>query len=249
MTARLDSIWRHPIKGHGSEWITKTPVIAGQTLPWDRTWAVAHQAARYDGTGWAHCANFVRGAKIADIMAISAAFDEQTRRIRLDHPRIGGVEFDPATEAQPFLDWLAPLMPLDRPAPVDLVTANERGMTDSPFPSIALIGTASLRALSGRAGRPLDPRRFRANFWIDGLGPFEEFEWVDRSIRIGNVDFKVEQRITRCQATAANPDTGQRDTDVLGILDEAWGHTDIGVYLIAQTDGQVSEGDQLEVLG
>ena len=248
MTGRLSSIWRHPIKGHGCERIARTRIVAGQTLPWDRTWAVSHEASKYDGTGWAHCANFVRGAKVADVMAITSAFDDATGRLRLDHPRIGGIDFDPKSEAQAFLDWLAPLIPPDRAAPTGLVSADARGMTDTPFPSIALIGTASLKVLSGHAGRPLDPRRFRANFWIDGLGPLEEFEWVGRSLRIGDAEFRVEQRITRCQATSANPETGRRDVDTLGVLDDAWGHTDFGVYLVAENDGLVSEGDRVEVM-
>ncbi len=249
MTGRLSSIWRYPIKGHGCERIAATEVVAEQTLPWDRRWAVVHEAAKYDGDGWALCANFVRGARVADVMAITSTFDEATGTLRLDHPRIGGIDFNPATEAQAFLDWLAPLIPPDRPVPVDLVTAGLRGMTDTPFPSIALIGTASLRALSGHAGRSLDPRRFRANFWVDGLGPLEEFEWVGRKLRIGDTDFRVEQRITRCQATAANPDTGRRDVDTLRVLEDAWGHTDFGIYLVADSNGHVTEGDPVEVIG
>ena len=243
MTARIESIWRYPIKAHGAERIGATDVTAGRTLPWDRVWAVAHEASRFDGSDWVHCANFTRGAKVASLMAITSRLDEASGRITLNHPDLGEAAFDPETDSDAFVAWVMPLMPADRAAPARLVSLPNRGMTDTPFPSIALIGASSLRALSGKVGRPLDRRRFRANFWIDGLGPWEEFEWVGRRIEIGGIPFDVEQRITRCLAIAANPETGRRDADPLGALEDGWGHTDIGVYLTAAGSGRIAEGD------
>jgi uncharacterized protein YcbX len=48
MTARLAQIWRHPIKGHGREALPAVTLSAGATLPFDRAWAVAHEAARLE---------------------------------------------------------------------------------------------------------------------------------------------------------------------------------------------------------
>ena len=117
------------------------------------------------------------------------------------------------------------------------------------FPSISLAGAASLRALSGKLGRPLDQRRFRANFWVEGLGPWEEFEWVGKTITIGDVRFSVRERIERCMATTANPETGRRDADTLGALEDGWGHRDVGVYLVAETSGRVAMGDAVGAVG
>ena len=249
MSATLSDMFRHPIKAHGHESLTSTQVNAGKTLPWDRHWAVIHEHAKTDGTAWAPCANFSRGAKVGSLMAISAVLDEDTGRVSLNHPELGTLEFDPSTEAARFLDWVAPLMPENRAASSGIVAVQDRGMTDTDFPSIALAGHASLEDLSDRLGQPLDPRRFRANFWIDGLQPWQEFEMVGETIRIGSVAFRVEERITRCRATMANPETGRTDADTLGALEAGWGHTDFGVYLVAQSSGAVSVGDHLEVVG
>ena len=59
---RLAAIHRHPVKALGFEELGRTVLTAGGTLPWDRRWAVAHEAAKLDGDGWAPCANFSRGA-------------------------------------------------------------------------------------------------------------------------------------------------------------------------------------------
>ncbi|MEX5727484.1 uncharacterized protein Ga0609869_000837 [Rhodovulum iodosum] len=246
MTARLAQIWRHPIKGHGAETLDEVTLEAGRTMPWDRTWAVAHEAAKTDGRGWAPCANFSRGAKAPRLMAIAARLDEAAGRITLTHPDRPAVTFDPDNEAALFLDWVAPLMPDDRAASARIVRVPGRGMTDSAFPSVSLLGLASLRALSDAAGRTLSPLRFRGNFWVEGLAPFEEFDWVGRRLHLGEAELEVRERIGRCMATTVDPATGRRDTDILGLLDSHWGHTDLGVYAEVVKDGRVAPGDALE---
>ena len=76
MTAVLAQIHRHPIKSHGRESLAAVALGAGAGLPWDRHWAVAHDASRADGSAWAPCANFSRGSKAPSLMAINARLDE-----------------------------------------------------------------------------------------------------------------------------------------------------------------------------
>lgn len=248
MTARLAGLWRHPIKGHGAEPLQAVSLAAGRTLPWDRTWAVAHEAAKTDGAAWAPCANFSRGAKAPQLMAIRARLDEDAETVTLTHPDRPDLTFAPDREAAAFLAWVAPLMPADRAASARIVRVPGRGMTDSEFPSVSLIGTASLRALSDAVGRDLSPLRFRANFWIEGLAPWEEFDWIGRRLRLGEAELEVRERIGRCKATMANPDTGRIDADTLATLENSWGHTDLGVYAEVVAPGRVAQGDRLELL-
>lgn len=247
MTAKLARIERHPIKGHGREFLQSIAVHAGQTLPWDRHWAVLHEAARTDGSEWAPCANFSRGAKAPELMAIDARFDEASNLITLTHPNRPELTINPekAEDQARFIEWINAIMPKDRAASAGIATAGARGMTDTDYPSISLLNLASIQELSDALGQPLDPRRFRGNFWVKDLGPWEEFNWIGDTIRIGDVTFRVEERIERCMATTANPKTGRRDADTLGGLERNWGHRDMGVYLTALEDGQVELGAQV----
>lgn len=242
MTGRLTQIWRHPIKAHGFEALTETRVNAGETLPWDRTWAVTHEASKTSGGAWAHCANFSRGAKAPHLMAIGARLDETTLNLTLSHPEAEDLTFHPDTDTPAFLEWIGPLMPGDRAASTGIVRASGQGMTDTSFPSISLGNLATLRVLEQRAGQALDVRRFRINFWVDGLAPFEEFEWIGKPLRIGDIDFRVEDRITRCTSIMANPETGRRDADPVAVMDTHWGHHDFGIALVAQTGGHLAIG-------
>ena len=250
MTARVAQIWRHPIKSHGCEALARIAVTAGRTLPFDRVWAVLHEAAKADGSGWAPCVNFSIGSKAPGLMAISAELDEGTGRVRLTHPDRPVLDLNPDDPAElpGFLDWVRPLMPADRAASARIVRVAGRGMTDTDYPSASLAGLGSLAALSDRMGQPLDSRRFRINFWIDGLEPWEEFGWIGREIAVGGARFRVEERIRRCKATTANPETGLCDADTLAALESGWGHRDLGVYLAPIGSGEVAPGDAVTVL-
>ena len=247
MTAQLAQIVRHPIKAHGREELGSVALSEGRCLPFDRHWAVAQEGAALE-PGWNRCQMFTRGAKSPALMAVTCRLDERRRRVTLAHPDRGEITFAPDDPADlpAFLAWAAPLNDPGRPAPARIVTAG-RGMTDSPFESVAVLGMASLRALGQRIGRALSPHRFRGNLWVEGLAPFEEFDWIGREITVGAARLRIVEPITRCRATEADPDTGRRDAPVLEALEAAWGHRDFGVYAEVVAGGRVALGDAVEV--
>jgi uncharacterized protein YcbX len=245
--AKVVQLWRHPIKGHGVEAVARTELSPGATMPWDRVWAIAHDAAHIapGSTAWADCANFGRGAKSPELMAIRAQVDEAAGRVALSHPRRPTIEVDPddPDDAARLIDWVRPLVDPNRAQPAFVVRAANRGMTDSDFPSIAILNVASLRALGERLGVTLAPERFRGNIWLEGVAPWAEFDLVGREVRIGGATLRVREIITRCKATTVNPDTGQSDADTLGALRAGWGHQDFGVYAEVLSGGTVAVGD------
>jgi uncharacterized protein YcbX len=248
MTGRLAQICRHPIKGHGRETLASVRLSAGECLPWDRHWAVAHEAAQLE-TGWNPCVNFARGAKAPELMAITSVLDEATATVTLHHPARGDIRFRPddPTDVPRFLDWVRPLNPENRAQPAQIVTAG-RGITDSDFPSVAILSNASLADLSARMGQDLSPHRWRGNLWLDGAAPWAEFGWIGREIRIGQAVLRIEERITRCTATKVNPDSGKTDADTLSALEAAFGHQDFGVYATVVKGGDVALGDEWSLI-
>jgi uncharacterized protein YcbX len=243
MTGQLTQITRHPIKGHGRENLRTVPLSPGACLPWDRHWAVAHDAARLVA-GWNPCVNFARAAKAPALMAIASVLDEATATVTLTHPARGAITFRPDDEADlpRFLDWVGPLNPPERAQPVRIVTAG-RGMTDSEFPSVSILSQSSLADLSQRMGQDLVADRFRGNLMLDGAEPWAEFGWIGREIRVGTAVLRIEERITRCSATTVDPDTGRSDADTLKALETHFGHKDFGVYGTVVSGGLVSVGD------
>ncbi len=248
MTARLAHICRHPIKGHGREALASVVLSAGECLPFDRHWAVAHEAAKLTGD-WVPSTNFARGAKAPLLMAITSVLDEASGRVTLSHPDQPDLTFRPddAADLSAFLNWVAPLSPANRAQPAQIVSVG-RGLTDSDFPSVSILSLTSLADLSARMGHDLSIDRWRGNLWLEGTEPWAEWGWIGRKLRIGTAELTIKERITRCRAISADPATGLIDADTLGGLDAAFGHQDFGLNATVTNGGTIATGDRVELL-
>ena len=124
---------------------------------------------------------------------------------------------------------------------------------------VSLISTASLREL-GRNGEqtgPIDGRRFRMLFELDGCDPHEEDGWVKRHLRIGEAMIRIRGDVGRCAITTQNPETGEPDFDTLRTISAYRGFTEnetgqrhipFGVYGEVTEPGRVTTGDSVELL-
>lgn len=224
-------------------------ITMDQCLPYDREWAIAHEAAKLDGGNWVKCGNFARGAGSPSLMAITAELDEATEILTLRHPDLHDLVVHPDNDGAALVAWSTQLVPENRATPAQIVRVTQQGMTDAPFPSISLLNASSNRALGQRLGIELDQRRWRGNFWVEGMAPWEEFDLIGKSLAIGSAEFTVAERITRCMATTVDPDTGKRNADTLGALQDGWDHQDFGVYLQATKSGVVAANDTVKVIG
>lgn len=245
-TWRLARICRHPVKSVGYEELARVTLTPGQPLPWDRAWAVAHEAAPFAGDpdGWQPKMAFLRGWAEGQLMAIRARLDDRTRELTLTHPARPDFRALMPEGGDALVAWLRPLWPANRPAPDRLVARRDGGaLSDVPEPYLAIANLASNRDLGARLGQDLSIHRWRANLWLEGLEPWAEFDLIGREIAIGPARLRIEERITRCRATAANPETGQTDADTLGALDRAFGHQDFGVYARVIAGGDIAVGD------
>jgi uncharacterized protein YcbX len=246
MMPTVKALWRHPIKGHSREALDHVELIEGQTMPWDRRWAVAHELSDADGSEWAPCQKFTRGSRVAEIMGINSRVDESTGMVTLDHPDLPDLTFNPDLEADAFLSWVREIMPVKQPQSVRIVRVEGRGMTDTDYPSVSLINLASHAAVASKLAPDLSELRWRCNIHFDGLDAWREFDWVGQTVRVGSAEIKIEEPIERCTVPSANPANGKRDADVLGTLMRSWGHINFGIAGVVTKSGNVTVGDTVE---
>ncbi|MFK7836001.1 MAG: MOSC domain-containing protein [Sulfitobacter sp.] len=249
---QITALCRYPIKSHGREALNEVKLFAGKTMPWDRLWAVTHEATKADvqNTAWVSCHNFMIGARTPGLAGIWAKLDEANRAVTLTHQDLGELSFCPDTpeDVTRFLEWVSPLCPENRARPSGIVSAGARGMTDSDYPTLSLMNTASHRAVQEALGKPLETERWRGNIWFDGDTAWEEFDWIGQEVRLGEATLAIREPIERCPHTTANPVTGQRDADTLGTLEHHFGHQNFGVYAEVIKGGMCRIGDTVVLL-
>ncbi|MBW6506114.1 MAG: MOSC domain-containing protein [Rhodobacteraceae bacterium] len=250
MTALLAHILRHPIKSVGVEEVERAPLTEARALAFDRRWAVAHAAAKFQGQpqAWQPKMNFLRGVAGPELMAVTAACAGD--RVTLYHPRAGTITLDMglAADHARLIGWLTPLWPDGRPAPRHVVEVPGQALADWPDPFLSLLSLSSLAELARHAGRALHINRWRGNLWVDGWAALRERALLGQRIRVGAATLEIVQPITRCRATCVNPETGAEDCDTLAALESLWGHRDFGVYARVLTGGDIARGDAVEVL-
>jgi uncharacterized protein YcbX len=244
------TLFRHPIKGVGRERITSTSLGAGKTMPHDRLWAVLHETGTFNSGNpvWEQCGNFIRGAGSPLLQTLGL----ETRDDDYIITPPGGDPFrfnpeDPADQDR-FIAWVSQFVPDNRAQPVALVRAPDRGMTDTSFASVSIMGNASLADLSQKTGQPVLAERFRGNIWLDGLSAWQEFDWIDKTIRIGTAQLVVQEPLKRCMSTAANTTTGIRDIAMLDQLKTHYNHTNFGIAAKVVKPGTVTLNDKVEIL-
>ena len=97
-------------------------------------------------------------------------------------------------------------------------------------------------------GQSVDPARFRGNILFSGFPPFSELDLVGQRIALGEIEMKVVLRTKRCPATQVNLQSGKRDLDIPKLLQEHFGHSNMGIYAEVLSSGTLKLGDEVRVI-
>ena len=115
------------------------------------------------------------------------------------------------------------------------------------FNSMSLINLNSIKDFEKKINEKVEIQRFRANFYVDGIEPLEERNWIGKIIKINNISFKVEKNIPRCVAINLQPKTDDSSINLLQSLKKTYNNFDMGIYLTALEDGKIKLGNKVEV--
>ena len=107
---------------------------------------------------------------------------------------------------------------------------------------VLIVNLATVEAFALEARMPIDPRRFRANLYVDGLEPEEELRWLGRVIRAGGAELEVTDRCERCKVITMDPDTTEPTPELLRLLVELHDER-LGMYCRVVKAGRVAVGD------
>jgi uncharacterized protein YcbX len=245
--ASVAHIYRYPVKGLSAEALASVALTPGETIPFDRAWAIENGPSGFDVAAPKHLPKIVflmlmRNERLAEL---AAAFDEPTRTLTLSQN--GDVKLtarlDDDEGRRALEDFLGVFAADDLRGRPRVLAAPGHSFSDTAAKVLSLINLETVSAIAGAAGAHVHPLRFRGNVYIENLPPWQEFEWVGQRLKIGTAEFSVTKRIDRCAATNVNPVTAARDMNIPKTLMQAFGHADCGVYLKVETPGALNVGD------
>ena len=206
----------------------------------------------------------LRSSLTAWPIVVSATYDEDREELTMRFPddselrgsAAGGDESIRCEVAKGTIDvrvvpgpWTDPLSALAG-HPVRVVRPDLPGeVLGAP---VTFVSRASLDRLADEAACPIDSRRFRMLFTIDGCGAHEEDAWNGRTARVGEAVLRFGDPVERCAMTTRDPDTGVRDLDTLRVIKDyrgmpRKGKIDFGVYADVVEPGVVRVGDSVEL--
>jgi uncharacterized protein YcbX len=249
--AQIASLYRYPVKGLSPESLLRVALIARQTLPADRRYAIENGASGFDPAApkWlpkSHYLMLMRNQRLAELQA---HYEDETHRLTIHwrgrlaaYGNLGTAEGRAAIES-----FLAANFASELKGPPKLISGGGHSFSDVSRKVVSIINLGSLGAVGNLVGAPVHPLRFRANVYVDRWPPWHEFELLGKTLAVGGARLKVVKRITRCAAVNVNPETAARDLDIPSAIMRRLGHNDCGVYAEVIADGAIAVGDEIAV--
>lgn len=249
--ASVRALYRYPVKGLSPQSCERMTLIAGQTAPFDRAYAIENGPGRFDPEHPQHLPkiNFLMLMRDERLASLKTRFDDDTHTLTIlrDGKQVARGQLSTLLGRRMIEQFLAAYMQAELRGAPKIVFAEGHSFSDVADKCLHVVNLASLRELERVMGRTLDPLRFRPNLVIDGLEPWQEFDLVGRSVAIADARLEVFKRTERCAATNVDPSTAKRDTAIPAALQRAWGHTDFGIYARVAEGGAVAIGDELAI--
>jgi MOSC domain-containing protein len=264
MALTIAAIYRYPVKGLSAEPLERVALTPGECLPEDRRFAIALGSTRFDPEHprWLAKTHFVMLMRDEKLARLKTRFDPATGELTIEaqDPSLAGspgaialraslAEPEGCRRVGEFLaDFLGPaverpLRVVEAPGHAFADSRKKPGATADKY--VSLINLASIAALEGVVGTPVDPLRFRANLYFEGAPAWSELAWIGSQIAAGDARLRVIAAITRCAATEVNPATAERDIDIPVALQRHFGHNLMGVYAEIVEGGDIVTGGTL----
>jgi len=248
-TPHVTALYRYPVKGLSPEPLDQANLKAGGTMPWDRAFAIENGTQDFDPNDPQYFpkTKFLMLMKDERLAALETQFDDETGTLTIKRKgkQVAKGDITSRIGRQLVEHFLTSYMSDELRGAPRIVTAADFSFSDVPMKVLSLINLESVRDLERVTGQPVDPLRFRANVYVDGLAAWQELEWENKPFSIGSLKVKGILRTERCAATNVNPQTAERDMNLPQALRLGYGHMDMGLYCEVLEDGPIAKGDKL----
>lgn len=252
-TPKISSLAYYPIKGMAGIALAKAALAAGEGMALDRAYAIENGGRRFDvhSPKWLPKTCFLQLMQHERLASLALTFEAESHVLALfrDGKQIAKGALQTKLGRQMIEQFLAAYMKAELIGPPRIVSAQVHSFTDIAEKALHIVNLESVRDLSRTAGVELDPQRFRANIYFEGLPAWRERQWLGKTIACGEVTLKVFKETARCEAASVDPKTAQRGASIPATLQRIWGHGNLGFYARVVSGGEASIGDSVRLLG
>jgi uncharacterized protein YcbX len=244
--AEISALYRYPVKGLSPERIAEAQLAPGQTLRGDRVWAIENGPSGFDPADPKYLPKqrFLMLMRDERLARLKTRLDDATQTLVIDHDgsEVARGRLDDGAGRTAIEIFFSEFLAGGLRGQPRLLHAAGHSFSDVARKVVSIINLASVAALEGALGTPVDPLRFRGNVYVAGWPAWREFDLMDRKITIGGATLRVVKRIVRCAATNVDPQSGARDMNIPQTLMQTFGHTDCGVYAEVVEGGMIASG-------
>jgi uncharacterized protein YcbX len=255
MRGAVASLYRHPVKGLTPESLNAVALEAGAYFPNDRQYAVEVGPSGFDPEAPQHIPKmrFTVLARFPELARLKTSLTDATGSFRIGDAHGFGVEtrLDTADGRAALARFLQSFLGSEVSAELNVLPApGGHRFMDHPLGYVSVINLASVRAVAAAIGKPVDPLRFRANVYVEGMDAWvEDGLAAGQSVALGEAHLAVFKPIVRCVATHVDLETGLRDIDMVGELRQHFGRDTLGTYFSVSGGGRVAVGDAFSLPG
>ncbi|GAC1631659.1 MAG: MOSC domain-containing protein [Nevskia sp.] len=230
LVGRVAALWRYPVKSMAGEALQDIEV-SWHGLAGDRRWAFVQDALAGHGFPWLTIRERPAMGLLRPVLAELARPDASPVVVTLPSGRT--------------VDIADPALAAELGGGVRAIKLN-RGLFDAM--PLSLVSTQTVARIGALAGMTIDARRFRPNLLIEGAdgAPFAEDAWVGSLLQIGGLRLRVDQRDPRCVMINVDPDSGERNPEVLRVVARER-RACLGVYGSTVQPGRIAVGDAVHV--
>ncbi|HTZ03954.1 MAG TPA: MOSC domain-containing protein [Xanthobacteraceae bacterium] len=267
--AKIQSIYRYPIKGLTPERLDRTTLWPGRTVPGDRLYAIENGPSGFDPAAPAYLAKthflmLMRNERLAELRT---GFDQDSHVLTIETPTLAslsrgenGVRSAPGgghvvrgdlrtAEGRAAIErFFADFCADELRGPPKILNAPGHSFSDVARKVVSIINLASVAAVREMVHAPVNPLRFRGNIYVDGWPAWTELDMVGRELKAGGARLKAVKRIVRCAATNVDPETAVRDLNIPQTLMRHLDHADCGIYAEVIDGGEVAAGDDIRIV-
>jgi len=167
--AKIQSIYRYPIKGLSPERLDRAALTPGQTMPGDRLYAIENGPSGFDpAKPYLPKTRFLMLMKNERLAGLRTAFDQDTHVLTIDVPFPEGAEqvrgcLRTAEGRAAIEAFFAAYCADELHGPPKILHAEGHSFSDVARKVVSIINLASVAALEDMVGVPVNPLRFRAN--------------------------------------------------------------------------------------